>query len=102
MTSQQPNDPLQVAIGQRLRAARKRRFGSLVDMQRATGLSAIRIGTYERGDRWLGAAEMHRLAAVFGVSSASLLPPDDLPLTTEVAEELRLLADRVERTAAPC
>ena len=64
------------AVGERLRAARRRRRLSLSDVQAASG-SEFRIsalGAYERGERGVPVHRLLRLAEIYGVAPAALLP----------------------------
>lgn len=69
------------ALGERLRAARRARGWSLLDVEEESGqeFRASVLGAYERGERNLSVPRLYRLAALYRVSPASLLPtgPDD-------------------------
>ncbi len=69
------------ALGERLRAARRARGWSLLDVEEKSGheFRASVLGAYERGERNLSVPRLYRLAALYRVSPASLLPtgPDD-------------------------
>ncbi len=65
-------------VGERLRSARKRRRMTLGDVEAASG-GEFRIsvlGAYERGTRGLAVHRLVRLAEIYGVSPAELLPDD--------------------------
>lgn len=66
-------------VGERLRSARKRRRMTLGDVEVASG-GEFRIsvlGAYERGARGLAVHRLLRLAEIYGVQPAELLPDDD-------------------------
>ncbi len=72
-------------VGERLRSARKRRRMTLGDVEAASG-GEFRIsvlGAYERGARGVAVHRLLRLAEIYGVLPADLLPhespgsPDD-------------------------
>ncbi len=69
------------ALGERLRAARRARGWSLLDVEEKSGheFRASVLGAYERGERNLSVPRLYRLAALYRVSPASLLPtgPED-------------------------
>lgn len=63
-------------VGERLRSARKRRRMTLGDVQAASG-GEFRIsvlGAYERGARGVAVHRLLRLAEIYGVPPAELLP----------------------------
>lgn len=65
-------------LGRRLRAIRRQRGLSLQEVQRVTAgeFKAAVLGAYERGERSISVPRLHRLAQVYGVPAAQLLPPD--------------------------
>jgi transcriptional regulator with XRE-family HTH domain len=70
-------------LGERLRAVRERRHWSLHDVEDASG-SEFRsgaLGTYERGERFISVARLHRLARLYRVSIDRMLPPEVVDLT---------------------
>jgi transcriptional regulator with XRE-family HTH domain len=75
-------DPLNRSIGVRLRDARKARGWSLLEVEAASHgeFKASVLGAYERGERALSVARLLRLAALFEVPPAILLPePPEAP-----------------------
>ncbi len=69
-------DPINVAVGERLRQARRQRSWSLLDVEHASAseFKASVLGAYERGERALSVARLVRLAEILEVTPASLLP----------------------------
>lgn len=65
-----------VLVGERLRDARRRRGWSLLDVEDASDgeFKASVLGAYERGERSVSAARLWRLAQLYDVHVASLLP----------------------------
>lgn len=63
-------------LGERLRAARKRRGWSLHDVERHSGgeFKSSVLGAYERGERAISVQRLHRLATIYGVSVPALIP----------------------------
>lgn len=63
-------------VGERLRQARRARGWSLIDVEETTSgeFKASVLGAYERGERSVSAARLWRLAQVYGVHVATLLP----------------------------
>lgn len=63
-------------VGERLREARRRRGWSLLDVEDASDgeFKASVLGAYERGERSVSAARLWRLAQLYEVHVASLLP----------------------------
>lgn len=63
-------------VGERLRDARRRRGWSLLDVEDASEgeFKASVLGAYERGERSVSAARLWRLAQLYDVHVASLLP----------------------------
>jgi len=78
-----------VALGTRLRDVRRRLGLSLHEVQARSELEfkASVLGAYERGERAISAARLVRLAEVYGIPPAELLPPTfagvDIDLTRE-------------------
>ncbi len=64
------------ALGERLRAARKRRGWSLHDVERHSDgeFKSSVLGAYERGERAMSVQRLHRLASLYAVSTATLIP----------------------------
>ncbi|CAN5886183.1 hypothetical protein BH23ACT5_BH23ACT5_22590 [soil metagenome] len=65
-----------VAIGSRLRAARKRRGWSLTEVERLSDqeFKASVLGAYERGERSLSVHRLFRLAGLYGLTLPQLIP----------------------------
>ncbi len=74
-------EPYAVALGRRLRAVRSEQELSLQEVEvRSEGeWKAGVVGSYERGDRNISVAGLCRLADLYGVPVAELLPEDDAP-----------------------
>lgn len=69
-------DDFNVALGQRLRAARRHRGWSLGDVESQTEgeFKASVVGAYERGERAISVQRLVSLADIYGASAAELLP----------------------------
>ena len=69
-------DRFSMSLGLRLRAARRQRGWSLGELESYTGgeFKASVVGAYERGERALSVQRLVRLAEVYAVSAAELLP----------------------------
>jgi transcriptional regulator with XRE-family HTH domain len=69
-------DRFSLSLGLRLRAARRQRGWSLGELESYTGgeFKASVVGAYERGERALSVQRLVRLAEVYGVPAADLLP----------------------------
>ncbi len=69
-------DEFNVSLGRRLRAARRRRGWSLGEVERQTGgeFKASVVGAYERGERAISVQRFVKLAEVYEVAPAELLP----------------------------
>lgn len=65
-----------IEVGERLRLARRSRGLSLFDVEGESGgeFKASVLGAYERGERSVSAARLWRLAQIYEVHVASLLP----------------------------
>ena len=65
-----------MSLGLRLRAARRQRGWSLGELESYTGgeFKASVVGAYERGERALSVQRLVRLAEVYAVPAADLLP----------------------------
>jgi transcriptional regulator with XRE-family HTH domain len=66
-------------VGERLRDARRGRGWSLIDVEEVTDgeFKASVLGAYERGERSVAAGRLWRLAQVYEVHVATLLPGAD-------------------------
>jgi transcriptional regulator with XRE-family HTH domain len=69
-------DEFNLALGQRLRAARRRRGWSLGEVETNTQgeFKASVSGAYERGERAISVQRFVRLAEMYAVSAGELLP----------------------------
>lgn len=69
-------DSFNASLGGRLRAARRQRGWSLGDVETATAgeFKTSVVGAYERGERAISVQRFVRLAEVYGVEPATLLP----------------------------
>lgn len=69
-------DKFSVSLGLRLRAARRQRGWSLGELESYTGgeFKASVVGAYERGERALSVQRLVRLAEIYAVPAADLLP----------------------------
>lgn len=67
-----------IALGNRLRAARRRRGWSLSDVEEISSeeFKASVLGAYERGERALSVHRLHRLSVLYGLSIHQLLPTE--------------------------
>lgn len=63
-------------LGERLRAARKRRGWSLNEVERRSGqeFKSSVLGAYERGERSISVQRLHRLSQIYIVDVAQLIP----------------------------
>lgn len=70
------SDRFSVALGQRLRAARRQRGWSLgeVESQTEGEFKASVVGAYERGERAISVQRFARLSFVYGIPPYDLLP----------------------------
>lgn len=64
------------ALGERLRAARKRRGWSLNEVERRSGqeFKSSVLGAYERGERSISVQRLHRLSQIYMIDVAQLIP----------------------------
>jgi transcriptional regulator with XRE-family HTH domain len=69
-------DKFSASLGVRLRAARRHRGWSLGELESSTGgeFKASVVGAYERGERALSVQRLVRLAEIYAVPAAELLP----------------------------
>lgn len=92
------DNQLTESIGKRIRAVRKGRGLSLLEVEELSDgeFKASVLGAYERGERSISVARLIRLATVLGEHPAALLPRlEDGPVVDLSAVE-RLDADRAE------
>lgn len=69
-------DKFSASLGLRLRTARRQRGWSLGELESYTGgeFKASVVGAYERGERALSVQRLVRLAEIYAVPAADLLP----------------------------
>ena len=67
-----------LALGARLRAARRHQGLSLTEVERISNqeFKASVLGAYERGERALSVHRLSRLASIYGMPAHQLMPPD--------------------------
>lgn len=72
------DDGFNLALGGRLRAARRHRGLSLTEVESLTNeeFKASVLGAYERGERALSVHRLVRLAAVYDIPVAQLIPSE--------------------------
>ena len=72
-------DDFDRALGDRLRAARRRRGWSLHEVERTSSneFKSSVLGAYERGERSISVQRLHRLAQIYSVEVAHLIPSPD-------------------------
>lgn len=87
------------ALGERLRAARRRRGWSLHEVEAMSGkeFKASVLGAYERGERSLSVQRLQRLAGIYGVGVAQLIPPDSDGQAQEGGGELLVDLEALEQ-----
>jgi transcriptional regulator with XRE-family HTH domain len=83
-------DPIRL----RLRELRNARGLSLTGASARSGIPAVVIGSYERGDRTPTAGRLQKLLAIYGYALAVVAAGESVHPT--YADELRALADRIE------
>ena len=66
-------------VGGRLRSIRRQKRMSLLDVEAASGkeFKASVLGAYERGERAISVPRLQRLAGLYAVPVAQLLPASD-------------------------
>lgn len=98
-------DNFDKALGERLRAARRHRGWSLQEVERRSEFefrSSV-LGAYERGERAISVQRLHRLAALYQIDVAHLIPSDpesDGEVTIDLDEISRIdsdVSDLIER-----
>ncbi|MEX0667485.1 MAG: helix-turn-helix transcriptional regulator, partial [Acidimicrobiia bacterium] len=72
-------DDFDRALGERLRAARRRRGWSLHEVERSSSneFKSSVLGAYERGERSISVQRLHRLAQIYAIDVAHLIPSAD-------------------------
>ncbi|MHB8285637.1 MAG: helix-turn-helix domain-containing protein [Caulobacteraceae bacterium] len=75
-TQQNSPDPIDVLVGQRLRAARKRLGMSQQELGEGCGVTFQNIQKYELGKNCISASMMVRAGRVLKISAADLLPDE--------------------------
>ena len=83
-------DDFDRALGERLRAARRRRGWSLHEVERTSGneFKSSVLGAYERGERSISVQRLHRLAQIYAMEVAHLIPSADEVANKETVIDL--------------
>lgn len=85
-------DEFDRSLGERLRAARKRKNWSLHDVEEISNseFKSSVLGAYERGERAVSVQRLHRLAQIYSVDMVQLIPaePDPVAAGGEVSIDL--------------
>lgn len=88
-------------IGMRIRALRKRRKWTILELSQKTGIGRAMLGFIERGDRRATTENIHALAEAFNVKPGLLIDPElpleDLEDLSLIASSLRHLDDQQRR-----
>lgn len=84
-----------LALGARLRAARRRRGFSLNEVEDLSGreFKASVLGAYERGDRTISVPRLVRLATIYEISVQNLIPSEVIHDEPETLIDLEQVAD---------
>jgi transcriptional regulator with XRE-family HTH domain len=99
-------DDFDRALGDRLRAARRRRGWSLHEVERRSGneFKSSVLGAYERGERAISVQRLYRLGNLYGVDVANLIPTareiagEDVAIDLDaVGEADSSIADAIDR-----
>lgn len=93
-------DPVDVAVGDRIRAARLERGLTQAQVARAAGVTFQQIQKYERGANRVSASMLVRIAKVLDRSLISLFPDEAADLTGDARPSLGAVAGGHELTAA--
>lgn len=75
MTEERSPDPIDIEVGQRVRAFRLAKKLSQKGLADACGISFQQVQKYERGANRVSASMMCRIGAVLDIDPADLLPP---------------------------
>lgn len=76
-------DPVDLFVGQRLKAARLTSGLSQAELGKAMGLSFQQVQKYERGTNRISASMLVRAGKALGVPVADFFPDDDIDLKAE-------------------
>jgi transcriptional regulator with XRE-family HTH domain len=87
-------DEFDHSLGERLRAARKRKNWSLHDVEEISDseFKSSVLGAYERGERAVSVQRLHRLAQIYGVDMVQLIPAEPDPETAGGEVSIDLVA----------
>lgn len=84
-------DPVDLFVGERLRAARLQSGLSQSDVGKAMGLSFQQVQKYERGTNRISASMLVRAATALGVPVSDLFPEDVTTLKADEIVDIRAL-----------
>lgn len=85
-------DPVDLYVGNAIRARRKVQGVSQERLGEAAGVSFQQIQKYERGSNRVSASMLARIAQALGCRSADLMPPEEGEESAEVRGAMELLA----------
>jgi Predicted transcriptional regulators len=83
MTEERSPDPIDIEVGQRVRAFRLAKKLSQKGLADACGISFQQVQKYERGANRVSASMMCRIGEALGIDPADLLPPTARKLTAD-------------------
>ena len=92
------SNPIDVAVGERIRQLRKERRITQTDLAEAIGLTFQQIQKYEKARNRISASKLVQIATIFDVDIAELFAPvlPDLTDEQQRKEELTLLLGHVQ------
>lgn len=84
-------DPVDLFVGERLRAARLTSGLSQTELGKAMGLSFQQVQKYERGTNRISASMLARAAKALGVRVVDFFPDEDATLKADESVDIRVL-----------
>lgn len=97
----QPRENGPHPIAQELRKLRKAARMSLNAVEERHGVSAVVVGSWERGDREISVKKLDMALRWFGYRLAAVpIGPEAVRLPEDMAAELRAIADQIEENRA--
>ena len=100
LASRDGPDPIDVAVGSRVRIRRRQMDMSQTALAKALGVTFQQVQKYERGTNRISASMLVRIGSTLGVTVADLVGKDDVEATDESTYAQLSASDVVELISA--
>ncbi len=89
-------DPIDIAVGMRIKQLRKERHITQSELGSAVGLTFQQIQKYEKAKNRISASKLVQIASIFDVDISELFESSEIPTQTPAADEIATLVHCVD------